>query len=373
MRNSKYFTFSDVSFITFAASQRSAKKVKKEIKVKGYVRKGKFVRSASRKQEVNDHTALKVAGASLAILAGVLGTGVAGAAITKIRYNKNLIDFGKKIASGTDDIPDMKIPEGLKKIKAPYHVQDKDSLTFFMGGLSRPEVAEGEKFMKTVRAAFTERGKKLQDRHELIPLFHNHQIKRDVDLKFLGKQLETNMITEQAQATLDVFKKAAVKGYNEDSLIMAKEIYKWHKANEGLPINIITASAGGFQGRDVPHILKAAGVDPKLMKVFSQATPDYGLVDEVVPTLKVMHDDDMYSKLIPTTKVLGLPSLHRGTTFVGKGDADDFRKLYTDRGEPLPPPYEMPAVVHFSPAYFNGKTKSSQKTLKLLENFMFND
>jgi len=360
MRSSRYITFS------------GNQKVKKDIKVKGYVRKGKFVRSFNREQNVNQ-IALKVAGVSLAVLGGALGIGITGAAVTKFRYNKNLVDFGKKIANGTADIPSMKIPEGVKKIKPPYRIDaDKDDLTFFIGGMGRAEDALGEKLMKTVRASFKARGKDITKRHELVPLFHNYQVKRDVNLKVLGKDLSDTPVAKMGQEIYDVFNKAAIKGYNEDSLIMANEIYKWHKLNPTKPINLITASGGGFQGKDVPHLLNAAGVDPKLMKVFSTATPDYGIVDEIVPTLKVMHTDDMYARTIPKIKQLNLPSLHRGTTWVGPGDTPEYRAMLK-KGNKMVSDYEMPAAVHFAPAYFNGETLSSKKTLKLLENFMFND
>lgn len=377
-----YLTKSKLGSITFA-SEISPRKIRKNINVKGFLRKGKFVRAFNRKQDVREKV-IKVAVASLAVLGTALGVGVASAALTKVRYNRNLVNFGKNIAKGGIGIEDMKIPEGLKKIPRPKPITDpnKKTMTFFVGGMSKFEDAEGEKFMKLVRSAYAKQGRPIDKNNELIPLFHQYQTKRGGNAGI-------------AQEIIDVFEKATVRGYNKDSVIMANEIYKWHKLNPTKPINIVTASAGGFQGRDIPHILEAAGVDTKkLMKVFSTASPDYGLVDEVVPTLKVMHNDDLYSKTIPGIKDgLRLPSLHRGTRFVGKGNTPEYkdmvaRKWMFDDGNQVvkengtfvagkryntPSDKEMPLIVHFAPAYFNGETKTSKKTLQYLHNFMFKD
>jgi|SRR4028118_64147 hypothetical protein len=381
----KYFTNSRLNQITFA--NNSNRKIRKNINVKGFFRKGKFVRAFNREQDVREKV-VKVAIASLAVLGGALGVGVATAALTKVRYNRNLVNFGKNITKGGVGIEDMKIPSGVKAKNLPK-IRDlsqdkipKKSMTFFIGGMDKAENAQGERFMRLVKTAYANQKRPIDKNHELIPLFHNYQVKRDTKLG-IGQEIA------------DVFEKATVQGYNKDSVIMANEIYKWHKLNPDKPINLVTASAGGFQGRDIPHILEAAGVDTKkLMKVFSTASPDYGLVDEVVPTLKVMHNDDLYSKTIPGLKDgLRLPSLHRGTRFVGNGNTPEYkdmvaRKWMFDDGNQvvrengtfvagkrynLPSDKEMPLIVHFAPAYFNGETKTSKKTLQYLHNFMFKD
>ena len=383
----QYFTFNDIDSIMFAGEWNPVNKIKKNINIKGYVRKGKFVRSSNREQNVRE-TAVKIAAVSLGVLATVLGVSLASAALTKVRYNKNLVDFGKKMANNLDDIEDMKIPGSLKKISKPK-VTDKKSMTFFIGGMGKFEDAQGEKLMKSVRSAYAKQGRPIDKNHELIPLFHNHQVRNKV--KIAGKEMELGVVQEIGS----VFEKAAISGYNKDSVIMAKEIYKWHKLNPDKPINIITGSAGGFQGRDIPHILQAAGVDTKkLMKVFSTATPDFGLVDEIVPTLKVMHSDDMYAHTIPKT-LISMPSLHRGTVFLGKGDTPMYRRMVMKKamfdaknevvvkngkfvaGKQFQEPSDkdlkkvMPAIVHFGPAYWNGETPTSKKTLQYLNNFMF--
>ena len=377
---SQYFTFNDVDSIMFAENWNPVNKIRKNINVKGYVRNGRFVRSFKREQDVRE-MAIKVAAVSLGVLGTALGVGIASAAATKLRYNKNLVDFGKKMANNLDDIPDMKIPEGVKKVISPK-VTDKKSMTFFIGGLGTVEDVTGEKFLKTVRSAYTSQNRSiaknlrkppLEDRHELIPLFHSSQVRK-------------SEIVNTVDDIYDTFKTAALKGYNEDSVSMAKEIYKWHKLNPTKPINIVTSSSGGFQGRDVPHILETAGVDTKkLMKVFNTATPDYGLVDEIVPTMKVMHNDDLYAKTFPNIRdKAGLPSLHRGKTiFLGKGDTPKYRELIAKKGRfdaqnagkaYIPPSdWEMPLAVHLTPAYFNGETATSKKTLEALSSFIFKD
>jgi hypothetical protein len=392
----KYFTSSRLNQITFANS--NSRKIRKNINVKGFFRKGKFVRAFNREQDVREKV-VKVAVASLAVLGGALGVGVATAALTKVRYNRNLVNFGKNIAKGGIGIEDMKIPSGVKAKNLPK-IRDlsqdkvpKKSMTFFIGGMDRAENGQGDKFMRLVKTGFSKQKRGVEENHELIPLFHNYQVKRDVLIA--GKQVKGIPEVEVAQEIADVFEKATVKGYNKDSVIMANEIYKWHKLNPSKPINLVTASAGGFQGREVPHILQAAGVDvKKLMKVFSTASPDYGLVDEIVPTMKVMHNDDLYSKTIPGLKDgLRLPSLHRGTRFIGKGDTPEYRDMVARKGMAdmgnvvtkgdegfiagkryiLPKSKHMPVFVHLGPAYFNGETKTSKKTYQYLYNFMFKD
>ena len=390
----KYFTSSRLNEITFANNNN--RKIRKNINVKGFFRKGKFVNPFSRKQDVREKV-IKVAVASLAVLGGALGVGVATAALTKVRYNRNLVNFGKNIAKGGIGIEDMKIPSGIKKKSLPTlrRLEDnKKSMTFFIGGIDKPENGQGEKFMRLVKSAYANQKRPIDKNHELIPLFHNYQVKRDINIA--GRQIERTEVLGTVQDITDIFEKAAVKGYNKDSVIMANEIYKWHKLNPDKSINLVTASSGGFQGRDIPHILEAAGVDTKkLMKVFSTASPDYGIVDEIVPSLKVMHNDDMYSKTIPrlTKDGLKIPSLHRGTRFIGNANTPEYKDMIARKGMfeagsqvskengsfvagkryVQPSDFDMPFYAHIGPAYFNGETKTSKKTLQYLHNFMFKD
>lgn len=354
------------TFITFAGT---VQKTKKDVKVKSFVRNGKVVRAFQRKQDVNDKQELakKVAVGSLTTLAGVLGVGLAGAAVVKLRYNRNLVKFGKDIGSNKFPL-DMKLPKEAKAYITPKEVPDKESLTFFLGGLEDRAAVSGEKLMRMTKLAT--RKQKLDKAHEFIPLYNNAQV---VGRSPLG----------EAQKIIDAFDKAAIQGYNMDSALMAKEIYKWHKLNPGKPINLVTHSAGGFQGRDIPHILDAAGVDKKLMKVFSMGSPDYGIVDEIVPTMKLIHSDDMFAKAVPSIKDrrIAIPSLERNNIVIGPGASKEYRELMKQNAineaakkgkkEPEQVPESLMKVhAHFAPAYLNGETPSSKKTLELLEKFL---
>lgn len=358
------------TFITFAGQ---VQKTKKDVKVKSFVRNGKVVRAFDRNQQVNvknekGDLAKKLAIGSLATLGGVLGVGLAGAAVVKLRYNKNLVKFGKDI--GSDKFPlDMKLPKGAKPYKVPKKVEDKESLTFFLGGLEDRDAISGERLMKTVRSLSTSQKLGLDKVNEFVPLYNTAQV---VGRSPLG----------EAQKIIDAFDKAAIQGYNMDSALMAKEIYKWHKLNPGKPINLVTHSAGGFQGRDIPHILDAAGVDKKLMKVFSMGSPDYGLVDEIVPTMKLIHSDDMFAKAIPLRDGrIAIPSLERNNIVLGPGAGKEYRELMKQnaineaakKGKKEPeyvPESLMKVHAHFAPAYLNGQTPTSKKTLELLEKFL---
>lgn len=363
-----YLTKSKLGSITFASNNR---KIKKNINVKGFFRKGRFVRAFNREQDVREKV-VKVAVASLAVLGTALGVGVASAALTKVRYNRNLVNFGKKIATGKYP-RDMKIPKEATRYNPPKIITDpnKKSMTFFSGGLDKVEEVSGEQLLVTVKGSL--RNKRIEKNHELIPLYHNHQ-------RMKGGEDAAGMV----QSIFDVFETSAIKGMNPDSVVMAKEIYKWHRLNPTKPINIITHSAGGFQGRDVPQILVSAGVDKNLMKVFSTGSPDYGIVDDVVKTQRVMNLDDAYAKTIPNIKKGGgLPSIHRNTTFIDGALSPEFRKKAFEKaksdalkeGKPFTglSEFEYKLAAHFSPGYYAGISPASKKTLETLSKFMFDD
>ena len=203
----------DYRFITFAGKVQPSKKSKKDVRVQGYVRKGKFVQSFQRKQLLNDENkelAKKVAVGSLVTLGGVLGVGLAGAAVVKLRYNRNLVKFGQQIKA--NKIPrDMKAPE--KYYVAPRNIGDKDSMDFFIGPLSSKGSSGGAGLMVLTKK--TLKKTKLKDQHELIPLTHNYQVSGDHEF-----QLYTSAV--------DATRKAVADGYNMDSVLMSKEIFKWH-------------------------------------------------------------------------------------------------------------------------------------------------
>jgi len=356
--------------ITFA-SDFDLQKIRKKINIKGYVRKGKFVRASSREQDVRQK-AFKVAAISLGVLGAALGVGIAGAALTKVRYNRNLVEFGKKIAKGKVTFK-MKIPTTAQYYKVPKPT-NKKSLTFFVGGREPSEKVDGEILMEGVIKAF--KSKKTDQVHEFVPLYHSFQGSKQAE----GAMSFAKSIQENLEAS-------AARGYNPDSIAMANEIYKWHKLNPDKAINLITHSAGGFQGRDVPHILVAAGVNKKLLKIFSTGSPDFGLVDDLVNTKRVMNIDDIYAKTIPGFRKgrVGIPSLHRNTEFVPGSLSDDYKNLVLKKaqidakktGKELKPMSELDLkmAAHLHPAYYRPKTKSpaAQKTLDILQKFMFDD
>lgn len=357
------------TFITFAGQ---VQKTKKDVKVKSFVRNGKVVRSFDRNQEVNvnkerTELAKKVAIGSVATLAGVLGVGIAGAAVVKLRYNKNLVKFGREIKA--NKIP-VDMPHPKKNYVSPYKIGDKKATNFFIGPLNGKGATGGADLMKSTRIALKDT--KLKNEHELIPLFHNYQV-------------SGNGAFGKLDAAIEATKKAAVDGYNMDSVLMAKEIYKWHELNPTKPINLITHSAGGFQGRDIPHILDAAGVDKKLIRVFSMGSPDYGLVDDIVPVVRAMNNDDIYTnKLFTDTARTKIPSLNRNPTYVGNGYTPKYEEMrykkalseadQTGDYSEVDLPYKQSrAAAHSLGAYLNNETVASKKTVDLLKKFIFKD
>ena len=335
------------------------------------MRNGRFVRSFKREQDVRE-TAIKVAAVSLGVLGAALGVGIASAAVTKLRYNKNLVDFGKKLADGTNRSIKMKVPKDAKFYKIPAPTTKK-SMTFFVGGREAPNKMDGEVLMEGVAKSL----KKAGVDHEFIPLYHRFQGSKQAE----GAIGFVKGIQESLEAS-------ALRGYNPDSLAMADEIYKWHKLNLDKPIQMITHSAGGFQGRDIPHILVSAGVDKKLIKIFSTGSPDFGLVDDIVTTKRVINMDDIYAKTIPGFRKgeIGIPSLHRNTEFVESSLSPKYKELIIKKSrmdaqkagktfnEDMSE-FELKMAAHLHPAYYRTKTGSpaAQKTLNILQNFLFKD
>lgn len=369
------------TFITFAGSVATKRKVEKDVKVKGFVRKGRFVRSFQRKQDVNDKTELakKVAVGSLVTLGGILGVSLAAAAVVKLRYNTNLVGIGKKLKAGKieGNMPKGAVIKGVEVSEVSKHyvspitlAPDQKSMVFTIGGLGKEGSFQGADLSSTVRGAF--RGTKVAKEHTFIPMFNKVQFKTT-----------TSPIPNTREMVKDIentFKRVVKDGENEDSILMAKEIFQWHKLNPTKPINIITHSAGGFQGRDIPHILKSAGVDTKLIKVYSTGTPDYGIVDSIIPTKNIMNVDDLYN-----TKV---PSLNRNTTWIRSSVAEPETNLYVKQSkemikkkqeaELLKPVAEREkyiwkenVVAHLSSAYYSKGSPSSRRNIEELKGFMF--
>lgn len=337
------------TFITFAGSVATKKKVEKDVKVKGYVRKGKFVRSFQRKQDVNDKTELarKVAVGSLVTLGGILGVSLAAAAVVKLRYNKNLIKAGKDLKAGKIETEMWKGPWEKNVYIKPVKT-DKESLNFFMGGLGKAEDLNSVGLMNDVKKRVSFQAK---NSNEFIPLLHKYQVKPE------GKGGLVEEIKEAAN-------KAINEGKNQDAIDMAKEIYNWHKLNPTKPINIITHSAGSFTGKDATHILVNAGVDKKLIKLFSTGAPDFGLVDDIVATQRVMNIKDLDST--------DIPSLHKNTIWARDpfdpafkfGDTQE--KIHEKMGWNI----DKKFLSHANPGYYDKNSPVSKVVERGLSDFL---
>lgn len=343
------------TFITFTGQ---VQKTKKDVKVKSFIRNGKVVRAFDRNQEVNiknekGELAKKVAIGSLATLGTVLGVGLAGAAVVKLRYNKNLVHVGKDLQAGrikTEmwkgvDSTGVPLP---KAVYVPPTKTNKESLTFFMGGLGKAEDFNSVGLMNDVkkRVSFS-----TKENNEFIPLLHRYQVKPE------GKGGVIDEIKE-------TFSKAVKDGKNQDSIDMAAEIYKWHRLNPTKPINIITHSAGSFTGKDATHILVNAGVDKKLIRLFSTGAPDYGLVDDVVATRRVMNIKDTYNASIP--------SLHRNTTWARDpfDPSFEFLDAQTKLHEKMGWQLNKEFLSHANPGYYDKKSPVSKVVERELNNFL---
>ena len=277
------------TFITFAGSVATKKKVEKDIKVKGYVRKGKFVQSFQRKQDVNDKTELakKVAIGSLAVLGGVLGVSLASAAVVKLRYNSNLVKLGKQMAEGKNT---TKMRTDLRNYSIPKELGDKkDSMTFVFPGLGKAEelFEDGAKMTGPIQLGLKSANKDLLRKTEIIPTGYTEMV---AARNAAGKM-------DIKKDILNYLEKSVKKGESQDAKAIAQEIFDWHKLNPYKDIRLITQSAGGMVARDTTHILVNAGVPSKQIRMLGVGSPNYGLVDDIVETKYVMHSDDPFTNI----------------------------------------------------------------------------
>ena len=125
--------------ITFAGNVETKRKIEKDVKVKGYIRKGKFVQSFQRKQLTNTEeqnrkeVAKRVAIGTATTGAALLGVSLLAYSSIKLKYNINLINAGKNLKSGKNTI---KMRTDIRDYKAPVKLEDnKESLTFIFPGL----------------------------------------------------------------------------------------------------------------------------------------------------------------------------------------------------------------------------------------------
>lgn len=278
------------TFITFAGQ---VQKTKKDVKVKSFVRNGKVVRAFDRNQEVNvknNELAKKVAIGSLTTLAGVLGVGLAGAAVVKLKYNSNLIKLGKQLKDGKNTI---KMRNDIRDYKPPRPLEaDKETLTFVFPGLPRDAKAalqESATSAGSIKRGLGEVNKAGLKKMEFINTGYTELISEAAEKGFIKGDV------------LPLVKKAAVRGESKDAIGIAQEIFDWHKLNPTKNINFITHSAGGMIARDTSHILVNAGVPAKQIKMLSTGSPNYGLVDDIVETKYIMHTDDIFGQVSTKT------------------------------------------------------------------------
>ena len=340
------------TFITFAGQ---VQKTKKDVKVKSFVRNGKVVRAFDRNQQVNvknenGELAKKVAIGSLATLGGVLGVGLAGAAVVKLKYNGNLIKLGKQIKEGKNTV---RMRTDIRDYKAPTKIGDnKESLNFVFPGLpANPQAAlqESAGTGGVIKKGLSEINKKEFKKMEFINTGYTEMIS---DVKENGIGTVVSDISNFA-------KKAAIKGESKDAIGIAQEIFDWHKLNPTKNINFFTHSAGGMIARDTSHILVNAGVPAKQIKMLSTGSPNYGLVDDIVNTKYIMHTDDIFGQI--STKTNNVRWVRSPINELDKLASQDDRNFMNQNK--LNKALGIHNIgMYWGKANINGTAKSTQKT-----------
>jgi hypothetical protein len=350
-------------FITFAGNIDTKGKVEKDIKVKGYVRKGKFIQAFQRKQLTNQEeqnrkeVAKKIAIGTATAGAALLGVSLLTYSSVKLKYNMNLAKLGKDLKYGKNTV---KMRNDIRDYKPPVKLDDKkESLTFIFPGLppNAQDQVEGSALMGgVVRKALSGANKKEFAKMEFINTGYTEMISKPVP----GDMAKT-VVSEISEFA----KNATVRGENKDAVAIAQEIFDWHKLNPTKNINFITQSAGGMIARDTSHILVNAGVPASKIKMLGIASPNYGIVDDIVETKYVMHPDDIFANI----------SLDRGNTrwirspkpqmkeFAGE---DEIRRIEES------PVNEMFAI-HSAGAYWGkpGINKTAKSTVETAANLFF--
>lgn len=236
--------------------------MERDVKVKSYLRKGKLVRAFNYKRKASDISNKDKLIKSTAAIASVLGVSVGSYLLLKNRYNKNLIRFGKEIRNAAD------ASFATKPIKP-----DTKSALFTIGGISTTGT-EGDKIGKALTNTF--------NKHEIIP-FHT---------KYFTKK-ESNSLVGTAKNTIGkIFKPFLFKGYNPDSVELAKKAYSYHLKYPELPLNFIGHSGGGSISKDVNEMLINAGVPINKLKVVTLGTPDIDIIKKRNNVLKLSTSND---------------------------------------------------------------------------------
>lgn len=272
------------TFITFAGQ---VQKTKKDVKVKGFVRKGKFVRAFDRNQEVNVKNEKAELAKKVAITgAGLLGVGLTTYALMKLKYNNNFVSLGQKIKDGKNTV---RMRTDIRGYKAPTKIGDnKESLNFIFPGLppnAEAALKESKNTGTAIKTGLQEANPKAFKKMEFINTGYTEMISEASEKGFIKGDVA------------NFAKKAAIKGESKDATAIAQEIFDWYKLNPDKNINFITHSAGGMVARDTSHILVNAGVPASKIKMLAIGSPNYGLVDDIVDTKYVMHTDDIFGQV----------------------------------------------------------------------------
>jgi hypothetical protein len=293
----------DFRFITFAGEVQSPKrKEKKDVKVKGFVRKGRFIQAFQRKQLLNQkennnsnntdkkELAKKVAVNTAITGAALLGLSLATYGTVKLKYNRNFLKLGQQIKDGKNT---LRMRTDIAQYKAPTKIgDDKDSLNFIFPGLpqnAEAAIKESKGTGATIKEGLKEINPQRYKKMEFINTGYSEMISEAAEKGFIKGDVA------------NFAKKAAIKGESKDAIAIAQEIFDWHKLNPDKKINFFTHSAGGMIARDASHLLVNAGVPAKQIKMLATGSPNYGLVDDIVETKYIMHTEDIFGQVSAKT------------------------------------------------------------------------
>lgn len=280
------------TFIVFAGSAEVKDKVKKDVKVKGFIRNGKFIPSFQRKQLTNkEEQSRKELARNAAISTATAGAAILGVSLLtygsiKLKYNMNLVNLGKELRTGKNT---LRMRTDIKGYKAPTKIGDnKESLNFIFPGLppnAEAALKESKNTGTAIKTGLQEANPKAFKKMEFINTGYSEMISEAAEKGFLKGDVA------------NFAKKATLEGKSKDAVAIAQEVLDWHKLNPTKNINFITHSAGGMIARDTSHILVNAGVPANKIKMLAAGSPNYGIVDDIVDTKYIMHTDDIFGQV----------------------------------------------------------------------------
>jgi hypothetical protein len=194
--------------------------VKQDVKVKSYVRKGKLVKNYQRKQNI-----LQKVGLTLGGIAALTGTTIAG---LKIKHYVGINNAANLIKKGNFN---------LNKIN------NNKPIIYTVSGLRT-----------TVDDYMVDHVKELFPDFNIISLPLTFNVGKGIDLKDAIKRYIKPLIT---------------KGYNPDSLELAKNVYAQYKVNPNNTYYLVGHSAGGVTTNHAQEILNKLGVKTKVVNTGS--------------------------------------------------------------------------------------------------------